>query len=229
MTRTAPLSRRTALKLTGTAALAGLAGCLGSADTGPAGVVLDAPDNYEALQEADLPYPIHGEDVPEATVPDVLRNEDVSTRGFVGESAMLLTFVYTRCEGICQSLGANLVQVQARAAEWGVSDDVALTAISFDPEYDTPERFRSWGANRGLDYDLDNAHLLRPESPARARTVVEDTFGEAYEANDKKGMPFLHTGLILLVNDGGVVERAYAGEPPQPKTVVEDVQTLLGV
>ncbi len=223
-------TRRTVLRATGTAAALGLAGCLGGGDDRPDDVTLPAPENYDALVEADLPYPIYGEDVPEAVLPDVLTGEDVSTRQFVGERALLLTFVYTRCQGICLSLGSNLVQVQARAADAGVSEEIALAAVSFDPEYDTPERFREWGAERGLDYDIGNTHLLLPETPARARTVVEDRFGDAYErSNQSEGMPYIHNGLVLLVNDAGVVERAYAGEPPQPATLVGDVETLLGV
>jgi protein SCO1/2 len=170
------------------------------------------------------------EEIPEAVVPDVITDTDVSTRQFVGERALLLTFVYTRCQGICLSLGSNLVHVQAMAAESEVSDDIALGAISFDPEYDTAERLRTWGQDRGLDYDLGNVHLMLPESPERARTVVEEQFGEAYERSDaSEGMPFLHTGLILLVNDGGRVERTYAGDAPDPSTLVSDAETLLGV
>jgi len=223
-------SRRTVLKTVGAATALGLTGCLASGEERPDDVILPPPENYDALRDADLPYPIYGELVPEAAVPDVLTGEPVSTRQFVDQRALLLTFVYTRCEGICLSLGSNLVHAQAAAADAGVSDEIALVAISFDPAYDTPERLRAWGRERGLDYESGNAHLLRPESPERARTVVEGRFGEAYERNDQgEGMPFLHTGLILLVNEGAVVERAYAGEPPQPATVVDDVETLLGV
>jgi len=225
----ATTNRRTVLKGLGAAATVGLAGCLSSGEDRPDDVVLAPPENYDALRDADLPYPIYGELVPEAAVPDVVSGQEISTRQFVDERALLLTFVYTRCEGICLSLGSNLVHAQAAAAEAGVSEEVALVAISFDPAHDTPERLRTWGRERGLDYDIGNAHILRPESPERARTVVEERFGEAYERNDQgEGMPFLHTGLILLVNEGDVVERAYAGEPPQPATVVDDLETLLG-
>ncbi|MBV0901374.1 SCO family protein [Haloarcula salina] len=218
-------TRRTVLRATGSAAAIGLAGCLGPST--PANVELPPPDNYEALQEADLPYPIYGEDLPEATVPDVLSDQPVSSSSLVGDSHLLLTFVYTRCNGICLTLASGLVHAQARAAEGGYTDDLSLAVITFDPATDTPETFTDWAADQGFDFDLGNCYLLRPTSPERARTVVEDTYGEAYEKNPDEGMPFLHMGLTLLVNDEGVVERAYAGSQPQPATIVDDVETLV--
>ncbi|MFA9518283.1 SCO family protein [Halopenitus sp. H-Gu1] len=38
---------------------------------------------------------------------------------------------------------------------------------------------------------------------------------------------FQHASLILLVNDEGIVERAYNGGPPNPSTVIEDVRTVV--
>jgi len=223
-----PVTRRGALTAGATAVAAGLTGCLGiGGDDRPDDVTLAPPENYDELRDADLPYPVYGEALPEASVPGVLHDRTVSTREFVGERHVLLTFVYTRCSGICLGLGSNLVQVQARAAAEDYADDVALAAVSFDPEHDTPERFREWGDERGFDYGPGNAYLLRPESPERARTVVENTFGEAYEYVEGADMPFLHSGLLLLANDRGVVERAYAGDPPSPSTVLDDVETLV--
>lgn len=228
MTERTPVTRRAVLSAGVAVGAAGVAGCLGSGgDSGPDDVVLEPPENYDELRDAELPYPVYGEALPEASVPGVLHDRTVSTREFVGERHLLLTFVYTRCSGICLGLGANLVQVQARAAADGYADEVALSAVSFDPEHDTPERLREWGAERGVDYEMGNAYLLRPESPERARTVVEDTFGEAYKHEAGADMPFLHSGLLVLANDQGVVERAYAGDPPSPSTVVDDVETLV--
>ena len=220
-------SRRSLLAAAGAAVVGSVAGCTALGRERPEGVTLPPPENYDRLKEVDLPYPTYGDDLPEATVPGVLRGGEVSTREFVGERHLLLTFVYTRCTGICLGLGANLVQVQARAAEEGFSDEIALAATTFDPAHDTPERLRAWGKERGLDFAAGNVHLLRPGSPERARAVVEGTFGEAFEHRPEADMPFLHTGLILLANDRGVVERAYSGDPPNPKTVVDDVTALV--
>jgi protein SCO1/2 len=223
------LDRRTVLRTLGAAASVGVAGCLTGDDGGgrPADVALEPPENYDRIKDVDLPYPVYGDEVPEATLPCVVHDGPVSTREFVGDRHSVLTFVYTRCQGVCLTLGSHLVQVQAWAADAGHTDEVALLATNFDPGHDSPTEFREWGRERGLDYDLGNAYLLRPETPERARTVVEERFGEAYESREQEGMPFIHTGLILLVNDRGVVERAYAGDPPHPSAVIDDVETLV--
>ena len=218
--------RRDVLRTFGAATLLPAAGCL-SRGTRSADTRLPPPENYEALREADLPYPIYGEALPDATLPEVLRGEAVSVAGLADGRHLLLTFAYTRCEGVCLGLAATLVHAQARSAREGFTDELELAVITFDPQHDTAEVFREWGDERGFDYDLGNVSLLRPETPARARSVVEGTYGEPYEHDPDAKMPFLHNGLILLVNDDGVVERSYDGGPPQPADVVADVEALV--
>lgn len=221
-------TRRRFLAATGTATTLALAGCTRLGAGRPANVHLAPPENYERLKDADLPHPIYGEALPDATVPSPTLGRDLRVREFVGERITLLTFIYTRCNGICPAEVANLVQVQAAAAELGATDDVALMAMTFDPEYDTPEHLREFGATLGAKYDLGNWFYLRPESPARAKELVEERYGDPFDRNDTgEEMVFLHRGLLLLVNDAGYVERAYAGEPPQPADVVADFEALV--
>lgn len=227
MTQFTP-TRRQLLATAGTAAAIGLAGCTRLGAGRPNHMRLEPPENYEMLQDADLPHPIYGDPLPDATVPSPTTGGEMRVREFVGDRATLLTFVYTRCSGICPAEMTNLVHVQAKAAEMGRTDDIALMAMTFDPAYDTPERLRTFGANLGAKYDLGNWFYLRPETSERAKTLVEDTYGDPFRANPKdSGMAFLHRGLLLLVNEDGYVERGYAGKPPQPATVVADFEALM--
>lgn len=126
-----------------------------------------------------------------------------------------------------------LGRIQADAAEQGYADEVAAMPITFDPEYDTAERLREFGSDRGVDFDAGNWFFLRPEGPERADEVVNETFGVGFErtesgddqegegdddqsdteSDDEDGMPFAHLSLILLANAAGYVERAYVGGP----------------
>lgn len=233
------LRRRGVLAGAGAALTASLAGCLGSGVFGSTGahdgVVLEEPDNYDLLDGSELEHPIHGEEFPDVTVPDVVSGREVATREFVGDRHVLLTFVFTRCPGACPALTSNLLQVQADAAENGYTDEVALLECTFDPEYDTEERFHEYAEQMGIDLDAGNWYFLRPESKAYTTDVVTDTFGVWYEEltdqqREEMEMPedmaFQHENLILLVNEDGYVERAYSGEPPTPATVIDDVHTL---
>jgi cytochrome oxidase Cu insertion factor (SCO1/SenC/PrrC family) len=59
-----------------------------------------------------------------------------------------MNFVFTTCTTICPPMGANFEQLQkvlgARAGSWG--NDVRLISVSIDPETDTPQRLKAWGA-----------------------------------------------------------------------------------
>lgn len=222
-----PITRRQFLATTGAVTATGLAGCAQLTGGQFSYMRLDPPENYEQMKEADLPHPIYGEELPDATVPSPTLDREMQVREFVGDRCTLLTFIYTRCEGICPAEMSNLVQVQASAAKLGKTDDIALLAMTFDPEYDTPERLQEFGENLGMKYDQDNFYYLRPETPERAKELVEDRYGDPFSANDGDGMAFLHRGLMLLVNEDGYVERAYAGKPPQPATVVADFEALM--
>jgi len=201
---------------------------------------LSPPDRYETLREAELPYPVYGERLPEATAEAPLRGTEVSTRDFVGQRYVLLTFIFTRCTGVCPGLTANLVQVQADAAENGYGDELALLAVTFDPTYDTAEVLREYADDMGIDREAGNFYLLRPDGEERAREAVEETFGHGYEKtdlysptgeleHDHEGnkQPFTHQPLFILANRGGYVERSYRNTAPTPNTVIEDVHGLV--
>ena len=234
-------NRRTMLAATAGATATVLAGCLGFPDDDDSpgahdGVVLDEPEDFDTLQDADIDYPIHGDEVPEATVPDVVTGQEISSREFVGDRHTMSTFIFTRCPGACPALTSSLLQVQAAAAENGYSDDIALLEYTFDTEYDTGEVFSEYAEGRGIDLDVGNWHFLRAESQVRAEEVITDTFGVWYdsltdqqreEMEMHENMAFQHENLILLVNEKGYVERAYEGDPPNPGTVVDDVNTLI--
>lgn len=245
MTETKPrTTRRTFLRAAGAAALGvSLAGCTDVFGSDEAeNVVLEPPDNYERREDLDLPFPTYGEELPAATVPAPLQGRELSTREFVGDRHAMLTFIYTACPTVCPGLTRALRHVQADALEEGYADAFALMPTTFDPEYDTPERLRTYGREMGVDLEAGNWYFLRPETPERARELVQETFGVAFE----KGQPgdsdgdgdgggshgghdrlFTHSSLVLLANEDGYVERAYNGQAPAPGRAIDDAQALV--
>lgn len=228
------LDRRTLLQATGASAL-GVAtvGCLGI--LGGSGVsddvVLDPPENYDQLSQGDIPFPIHGEQLPEATVPAPLADREVTTTEFVGERHVMLTFVFTRCSMSCPALTANLVQVQAESVSEGFAEDFAFLETTFDPEHDTPEVIAEYQDEQGIDTEAGNWWTLRPETPERAEEVVTDTFGVTFqylepEEREMENMAWLHSNLILFANADGYVERAFTGQPPNPGEMVDTIETF---
>jgi len=233
MTPTPTTDRRTALKSAGIAALGtSIAGCTQVFETmGGSDTALNPPENHDRRADAALPYPIHGEELPEATVPAALHDREVRTTEFVGDRHVMLTFIFTRCSMSCPTLTSNLVRVQAESIDSGFEGEFAFTPITFDPEHDTADVLAAYGEERGVDTDADNWWFLRPKGPDRAEAVVTDTFGVNFQfvpedERDKDNMAFIHSNLILLVNADGYVERAYDRQPPNPAEVLTDVQTL---
>ena len=235
-------SRRAFLTAAGAASATTLAGCLGTLGLGDDDVVLDEPPGYDHLREGRdsgaVPYPIHGDELPEATVPAPNHDREVTTTEFVGERHVLLTFLFTRCPAACLVLAGNLAQVQSDALDGGYDDEIALLPTTFDPEYDTAEVFDEYSRDRGADPDHESWYCLRPETPERAEAVVEGTFGVFYDSLTPEEreeldlgpeMYFDHLSSIVLANADGYVERNYVGgDIPNPGALVDDVETLRG-
>jgi protein SCO1/2 len=218
--------RRTVLKAAGTVALGtSVAGCIGGlGDSSSQETALPPPENHERRKEIDLPFPDYGGELPEVTVPAPLHDREVTTTEFIGDRHAMLTFVYTTCSTVCPGLVTSLRRVQADSTNHGHSDEFAFLPITFDPETDVEARINEYCDRMGVDRGVDNWYFLRPESPERARAVVDDTFGVAYEGG---GGHYEHASLILLVNKDGIIERAYNGGPPEPGAETKDARMLI--
>ena len=242
------LERRAFVRAAGAVAIgASVAGCLGTWGDGNDAVVLDEPDGYERAKDAAVAWPIYGESLPEATVHAPLHDRTVTSTEFVGERHALFTFIFTRCPGACPGLMAALRHVQDDSIERGYEDEVVFMPITFDPEHDTADVLATYEETYGVDRGAENWYTLRPTSHEDAKEVVEETFGcgfERMEVADEDGhgdhdegdghgdhdghdMEFMHATLLILANKDGYVERAYAGEVPNPSVVVDDTRTVV--
>lgn len=282
------MERRTYLRSLGVAGLAGVAGCLESLGlSGDSQTVLSQPDDYMPGAS----YPVHGEEFPSFSVPDPIAETTVSLEDFVGERPFLITYFFTTCpDGVCPALLLRLRWVQEDAAERGYEDDIGLLGFTFDPERDTPDVLAEYAAERGIDYEADNWHFLRPESYEEAKTMTVDTFGIPLARSDEDGSTagnettgnetagndtetgaddgganesgshdeqngtdghaeqngtesgghdhgaytFTHPAIITLVNEDGIVERAYPKAVQSPRSVgrdriLEDTRAVVGV
>ncbi|SDJ68578.1 protein SCO1/2 [Halovenus aranensis] len=230
------VDRRTLLAAGTTAVATAAAGCVDTFVGGESGnddVVLDPPENYDRRKDLDIPYPTYGEQIPDVSVPAPLHDRTVSTREFVGERHVMMTFIYTSCRTVCPGLTASLRQVQADSVEQEYADEIAFLPTTFDPKQDTPERLRTYGEEMGVNDDADNWYFLRPETPEAAKRVVEDTFGVAFESGegghggDTEATMFQHASVVLLVNKDGFVERAYNGGPPGASEARTDARAVI--
>jgi len=212
-------------------ALAATAGCLGGPyfDSNP-DVVLGPPGR--SADPTDLPYPAWGQRVPAVSLPAVDPASGAVT-GTVDTGAVdrpfLSTFFFANCQSVCPVLVSALREVQVHAVTEGYADDVAVLPVTFDPERDTPAALADYAARMNVATDAGNWRFLRPESVDRARETVTDAFGVTFEKTpaDGDGWMYAHTGLVLLVNGDGFVERAYRPERPSRASIRFDERQVI--
>jgi protein SCO1/2 len=219
------MNRRDFLRLSGVGATAAVAGCLGGATGGSGDTYLPPPERD--ADPADLPYPAHGQPLPEVTLTNPLSGTEVTTTGF--DRDVVMTFFYSHCQTVCPVLIGTLRNLQTRALNDDRGDEVVFLPVTFDPERDDAARLRSYADRMNVNLDAGNWQFLRPESPERAKTVVDDTYGVFFERTHPEEMDmymFTHAALVLLANRNGYVERAYRGPRPPEDRIYEDLTTL---
>jgi len=218
------MDRRTYLGTLGATALGAAAGCLGG---GGPNTTLGEPDRPEGVTSEALAYPAWGERVPDVTFPDPLTGERIDLRGV--DRPALVSFFYSNCMSVCPRLVSALREVQIHSIQNDYADEVGIYPITFDPQRDTASTLRDYGEKMNVDLSAGNWHFLRPENRERAKTVLEDEFGFAFqrdEPDDGGKYMFTHIGLVLLVNADGYVERAYRGQEGREETYIEDLSTV---
>ncbi|MFB6202482.1 MAG: SCO family protein [Halorhabdus sp.] len=214
------MHRREYLGAIGAGVATAAAGCLG----GNPDTYLNPPDTE--YEPSDVPFPAYGQQLPTATITDPIAGTQVETTGGNGDT--LMTFFYSHCQTVCPRLISALRSVQARAIDDELMNAAQILAVTFDPERDNAERLRSYAER--MDVSLSNGwRFLRPDSPADATSIVQDTFGVSFDRTHPEDMErymFNHFALILLVNAEDYVERAYTGTTPRWQTIYADFQTL---
>jgi len=178
----------------------------------PDDAVVDAVDTPPATMETDAPTVEVSDDVAEWTEPDdrwkmgldyAFKDQngtEVSLSDFRGKP-IVASFIFTRCANpeMCPKVVAKFASMQRDAQRVGVGDDVWFLLISFDPEYDTPEKLKAYGQERGVRFT--NARMLVPSGDKYRDFIVEyqvragkSPTGELNHAVD----------LIMLDHKGGL-------------------------
>jgi len=210
---------------------AAVAGCLSRARTGSdSTVVLDPPADRQ-FDSDELPYPAHGQALPEFSLPNPLSGERVATDEL--DETLLVTGFFATCPAECVQLVGQLAGVQHGTIERDIADDVRFLAITFDPQRDDARALREYAARMRIDLDAGNWAFLRPPDAATARRVVSERLGITFERVGSQqsarveGYDFTHLSLTFLVNPEGYVERAYQTSQPDAQQVLSDAETVV--
>jgi protein SCO1 len=136
---------------------------------------------------------------------------------------VLVSFVYTTCNGVCplttQAQGAVQKKLQ-EAKLWGKS--VEFVSITLDPKRDTPRVLRDYAAL----FKTDPAawHFLTGP-PEKVSEVI--TAWDMWVKSDSSGV-LDHPSRVFLIDPRGRQREIYNLDFLKAETVVEDVRGLIG-
>ena len=163
------------------------------------------------------------------SVPDFkLRNQDgriISLREFRGKD-LLITFIYTRCPlpNFCPRVTRNFANIHRQlVTDPELSGKTHLLAVSFDPENDTPERLRAYGAQY-IGSDARDAFtswdFAVPHRQALEKMAQWFDVGMTHEADST----ITHTLSTTLIGADGKVIRFYSGSDWTVDQVLADLR-----
>jgi protein SCO1/2 len=172
-------------------------------------VVAQAKPDYPPKVSYHVPAP--GDAVPDFK----LRNQDgkpIHLGQFQGK-ALLVTFIYTRCPlpNFCPRVTRNFAAVEKQlAANAALYSKTHLLCVSFDPDRDTPQVLRAYGATYiGNDAKNTFAHweFAVPGKPELAEMAKFFDLGLTSEPDST----ITHTLSTTLIGPDGKVVRFYPG------------------
>ncbi len=131
-----------------------------------------------------------------------------------------VTFIYASCVDTCPLLTAKLVSIQ-RKLEPKAASKVFFTAITVDPERDTPEVLKRYAQAHGADA----AHWAFLTGTAEEISDVTRRYG-IYRKKQPNG-DLDHTFLTSLIDRSGTLRVQYLGWRFDPNEFLGDLRSLL--
>jgi protein SCO1/2 len=189
-------------------------------------VVGQAKPDYKPKVTYHVPAP--GDAIPDFK----LRNQDGRTihlDQFRGKE-LLITFIYTRCPlpNFCPRVTHNFADINRQlASNPGLYDKTHLLCVSFDPDNDTPERLRAYGAGYiGSDAKDAFTHwdFAVPDKPTLTKMAQYFDVGITQAADNS----ITHTLSTTLIGRDGKVVTFYPGNEWTVDQVLADIRHTAG-
>jgi protein SCO1 len=187
-------------------------------------VVGQAKPDYKPTAEYHVPEP--GDAVPDFT----LVNQDgraIHLGQFKGK-ALLVTFIYTRCPfpDFCPRVTRNFAvvdkQLRSNSALFGKAH---LVSVSFDPDFDTPERLRAYGASY-VGKDAKKAFADWDFAVPQKPVVVDMAKWFDVGITNEQDGTITHTLSTTLIGPDGKVVQFYPGNEWTVEDLLGDLKQL---
>ena len=175
--------------------------------------------------------------------------EDAEGRGVSLEDlrgkVVVLHFVYTSCPDVCPLHAERIAEVQEMVNQTPMRELVQFVTITTDPEHDTPEVMRDYGAAHGLDSVNWLFLTSSPERPEDTTRNLAERFGHKFTQTEDgyqihgvvthvidrdgqwqanfHGLKFDPTNLVLYIN---ALTHEHGKEGPSGESWREQIRSL---
>lgn len=144
----------------------------------------------------------------------------------------VLSFIYTRCAApkACPYATGVLYDLHALSAgEDGLAKNMRLVSLSFDPDYDTPQRLAEYSEAMREQKSGCEWRFATAKSRAELESILNG-YGQPVDKrsnqNDPQG-PLYHILRVFLIDREGRIRNIYSSATLDPRLVLADVKTLL--
>lgn len=147
----------------------------------------------------------------------------------------LLGFIYTTCvdpDGCPLAYRVFDAVKGAIVATPALRDKIQLVTLSFDPARDTPGVMRQYGGSRVRNEGGGLRWYFLTTRSARALMPLVEGFGQDVRvtidrSNGKPRRELSHVLKVFLIDAAGFVREIYTSTFLHPRTVLNDIETLL--
>ena len=140
-------------------------------------------------------------------------------------SAVVLTFVYTRCPlpDFCPRMERNFLALQKQLRETGLAGTVKLVAISFDPAYDTPEVLKTRA--RAIGADPAVWQYLTGDVNTIERFAAQ--FGVSIIRNPSDARDITHNLRTAIIDPAGRLVEVFSGNQWTPEDALAVIRKVV--
>ena len=164
------------------------------------------------------------------TVLDV-NGKELDLNSLIGDKIVLLTFIYSSCTDLngCPLATAVFYKIKERFKDDPkLADKIRLISISFDPEHDTPEVMKLYGAGfkggnpEWLFLTTASEEALLPISSQYGQMVIKE-----YDESGEYTGSMAHVLRAFLIDRSKSIRQEYSVSFLHDELVSTDIKTLL--
>ncbi|MEN3368710.1 MAG: hypothetical protein V7609_853 [Verrucomicrobiota bacterium] len=158
--------------------------------------------------------------------------KSVNLRELTHGRVTVLSFIYTRCAAgkACPYATGVLNQLHLLSVgDKALAKNMRLVSMSFDPEYDTPQRLAAYSEaireeKSGCEWRFATAKSRKDLESILA--AYGQTVDKRPNPSDPQG-PLFHTLRVFLIDRDARIRNIYSSGTLDPRLVIADVKTLL--